>query len=80
MRPSWSFKLKRESSERATWCQSACQALCSWVYCRRSRQWFAVRRILYKDTLARNPRSSRHRQIDEADISLPAAVEQHAAN
>ncbi|GFU88794.1 uncharacterized protein TNCV_4444711 [Trichonephila clavipes] len=31
-------------------------------------------------TLARNPRCSRRRRIDEADISTPAAVDQRAAN
>ncbi|GFX27509.1 uncharacterized protein TNCV_4995641 [Trichonephila clavipes] len=25
MRPSWSHKLNRDSSEKTTWCQSACQ-------------------------------------------------------
>ncbi|GFV87122.1 uncharacterized protein TNCV_5113401 [Trichonephila clavipes] len=49
-------------------------------YCRRSRQWFAVRGILYKGTLACNPRCSRRRRIDEADISTPVAVDQCAAN
>ncbi|GFW24336.1 uncharacterized protein TNCV_605831 [Trichonephila clavipes] len=44
------------------------------------RRWFAVSGILYKDTLARNPRCSRRRQIDEADISTPVAVDQRAAN
>ncbi|GFY11068.1 uncharacterized protein TNCV_4470541 [Trichonephila clavipes] len=29
MRSSWSPKLKRDSSEKTTWYQSACQALCS---------------------------------------------------
>ncbi|GFW63029.1 hypothetical protein TNCV_4453771 [Trichonephila clavipes] len=27
MRPSWSHRLKRDSSEKTTWCQSACQVL-----------------------------------------------------
>ncbi|GFY10054.1 uncharacterized protein TNCV_1945991 [Trichonephila clavipes] len=48
--------------------------------CRRGHRWFAVRGILYKDTLAHNPRCSRHRQIDETDISIPVAVDQRAAN
>ncbi|GFT12458.1 uncharacterized protein TNCV_4336211 [Trichonephila clavipes] len=39
MRPSWSPKLKRDSSEKTTWCHSACQALCSRAHCRRSRRW-----------------------------------------
>ncbi|GFV14291.1 uncharacterized protein TNCV_807231 [Trichonephila clavipes] len=43
-------------------------------------RWFIVRGILYKGTLARNPRCSRHRRIDEADISTPVAVDQRAAN
>ncbi|GFX43354.1 uncharacterized protein TNCV_4873741 [Trichonephila clavipes] len=47
---------------------------------RHSRQWFAVRGILYKGSLARNPRCSRRRRIDEADISVPVAVDQRAAN
>ncbi|GFX44915.1 uncharacterized protein TNCV_3429641 [Trichonephila clavipes] len=36
--------------------------------------------ILNKGTLARNPRYSRHRQIDKADISTPVAVDQRASN
>ncbi|GFX68289.1 uncharacterized protein TNCV_2816641 [Trichonephila clavipes] len=47
---------------------------------RRSRRWFAVREILYKGTLTRNPWCSRHRRIDEADISTLVAVDQCAAN
>ncbi|PRD22758.1 UNVERIFIED_CONTAM: hypothetical protein NCL1_48281 [Trichonephila clavipes] len=35
---------------------------------------------MYKDILACNPRCSRRRRIDEADISTPVAVDQHAAN
>ncbi|GFV13079.1 uncharacterized protein TNCV_4714041 [Trichonephila clavipes] len=80
IRPSWSLKLKRDSSEKTIWCQSACQALCSGAHCRRSRRWFAVRGILYKGTLARNPRCVRRRRIDEANISTPVAVDQRAAN
>ncbi|GFX09846.1 uncharacterized protein TNCV_2688881 [Trichonephila clavipes] len=36
--------------------------------------------ILYKSTLARNPRCSRRRRIDEANISIPVAVDLRAAN
>ncbi|GFX25343.1 uncharacterized protein TNCV_1275031 [Trichonephila clavipes] len=36
--------------------------------------------ILYKGTLARNPRGSRCRRIDEDEISTPVAVNQRAAN
>ncbi|GFX45138.1 hypothetical protein TNCV_3431861 [Trichonephila clavipes] len=36
--------------------------------------------ILYKGTLARNPQCSRHRRIDEADISTPVVVDQRDAN
>ncbi|GFX77766.1 uncharacterized protein TNCV_1106831 [Trichonephila clavipes] len=36
--------------------------------------------ILYTNYLARNPRCSRRRQIDEANISTPVAVDQRAAN
>ncbi|GFU35775.1 uncharacterized protein TNCV_1083411 [Trichonephila clavipes] len=36
--------------------------------------------ILYKGTLAHNPRCDRRRKIDEADISTPVAVDQRAAN
>ncbi|GFW80555.1 uncharacterized protein TNCV_2416571 [Trichonephila clavipes] len=39
-----------------------------------------MRGILDKGTLARNPWCSRHRRIDEVDISTPLAVNQHAAN
>ncbi|GFT26257.1 putative DD41D transposase [Trichonephila clavipes] len=46
----------------------------------RCRRRFAVRRILYKGTLARNPRCSRRQRIDEADISTSVAVDQCAAN
>ncbi|GFS75007.1 uncharacterized protein TNCV_1396651 [Trichonephila clavipes] len=35
---------------------------------------------MYKCTFARNPRCSRRRRIDEADISRPVAVDQRAAN
>ena len=42
-RPSWSHKLKRNSSKKITWRQSVCQALCSWAHFRRTRWWFAVR-------------------------------------
>ncbi|GFY07487.1 uncharacterized protein TNCV_5086721 [Trichonephila clavipes] len=38
----------------------------------------AVRGNLYKGTLARNPRCSRRRRIDEADIRTPVAVDQSA--
>ncbi|GFU50852.1 uncharacterized protein TNCV_1696211 [Trichonephila clavipes] len=79
-RPSWYNKLKLDSSEKTTWCQSACQALCSRAHCRHSRRWFTVRGILCKDTLARNPRCSRRRRIDEADISKLVAVDQRASN
>ncbi|GFU97255.1 uncharacterized protein TNCV_162711 [Trichonephila clavipes] len=79
MRPSWSHKLKCDSSEETTWCQSACQALCSGAHCRYSHRWFAVRGILYKGTLARNPLCSRRRRIDETDISTRVAVDQRAA-
>ncbi|GFU88172.1 uncharacterized protein TNCV_845651 [Trichonephila clavipes] len=50
------------------------------AHCRRSRRWFAVRVILYKGTLARNSRCSRHRRIDEADISTSVAVGQCVVN
>ncbi|GFU27572.1 uncharacterized protein TNCV_282931 [Trichonephila clavipes] len=46
----------------------------------RSRQWFAFRGFLYKYTIACNPRCSRRRRIDEADISTPVAVDQRTAN
>ncbi|PRD35157.1 UNVERIFIED_CONTAM: hypothetical protein NCL1_12440 [Trichonephila clavipes] len=36
--------------------------------------------ILYKGTLARNPRCSKRRKIDEAYISTPEAIDQRAAN
>ena len=58
-----------------TLCQSACQALCSWAYCRCSHRWFAMRGIQYKGILARSPQCIRHRRIDKADISTPVAVE-----
>ena len=80
MRPSWSHKLKRDSSEKTTWCQSACQALCSWAHCRRSHWWFALRGILHKRTLAHSPWCSRHRWIGKANISTLEAVDQHAIN
>ncbi|GFX34902.1 uncharacterized protein TNCV_2328421 [Trichonephila clavipes] len=80
MWPLWSHKLKRDSTVKTSWCQSACQALWSWARCRRSRQWFAMRGMLYKGTLARNPWCSRHRRIDQADICTPVAVDQRAAN
>ncbi|GFU22132.1 hypothetical protein TNCV_2060191 [Trichonephila clavipes] len=35
--------------------------------------------LLYKGTLSRIPLCSRHRRIDEADISTPVAVDQRAA-
>ncbi|GFW99610.1 uncharacterized protein TNCV_3418431 [Trichonephila clavipes] len=80
MRPSWSHKLKRDSSEKRTWCQSACQALCSSALCRPSRRLFVVREILYKGTLARNLRCRRRQRIDEAEINTPIAVDQRAAD
>ncbi|GFU58293.1 uncharacterized protein TNCV_5139291 [Trichonephila clavipes] len=46
----------------------------------RSRRWFAVWGILYKGTLSRNPRCSRCRRIDKADISTPVTEDQRAAN
>ncbi|GFX72967.1 hypothetical protein TNCV_2814071 [Trichonephila clavipes] len=46
----------------------------------RSHRWFVGRSILYKGTLARNPRCSRRRRIDEANTSTPVAVDQCAAN
>ncbi|GFU89929.1 uncharacterized protein TNCV_164141 [Trichonephila clavipes] len=79
MRPSRSHKLKRDSSEKTTWGQSACQALCSRAHCRRRRLRFAVRGILYTGTLARNSRCSRCQRIDE-DIITPVAEDQRAAN
>ncbi|GFX51831.1 uncharacterized protein TNCV_5015331 [Trichonephila clavipes] len=39
-----------------------------------------LREILYKSTLACNPRCSRSRRIDEAHISTPVAVDQRAVN
>ncbi|GFX43614.1 uncharacterized protein TNCV_510631 [Trichonephila clavipes] len=36
--------------------------------------------ILYKGILARNPRYSRRRRIDEANISTPVAVDRRGAN
>ncbi|GFU79695.1 uncharacterized protein TNCV_4037021 [Trichonephila clavipes] len=39
-----------------------------------------VRGILYKGTLARNPRCSKRQRIDKADINSPVAVDQRAAN
>ncbi|GFU67353.1 uncharacterized protein TNCV_1746431 [Trichonephila clavipes] len=36
--------------------------------------------VVYKGTLARNPRYSSRRRIDEDGISTPLAVDQHAAN
>ncbi|GFV75253.1 uncharacterized protein TNCV_295681 [Trichonephila clavipes] len=72
--------LKRDSSVKTTWCQSACQVLCSRAHSRRSRRWFAMRGILYKGTLARNPRCNRRQRIDEADVSIPVAVDQRAVN
>ncbi|GFX45812.1 uncharacterized protein TNCV_934511 [Trichonephila clavipes] len=80
MWPSWFHKLKRDSSEKTTWCQSASQALCSLDHCRRSRRYFAVRGILYKGTIARNPQCSRRQRIDEVDIRTSVAVDQRAAN
>ncbi|GFU99161.1 retrovirus-related Pol polyprotein from transposon 17.6 [Trichonephila clavipes] len=47
---------------------------------RRSLRWFSRRRILYKGTLARNPRCSRRRRNDETGISTHVAVDQLAAN
>ncbi|GFU78824.1 uncharacterized protein TNCV_4771871 [Trichonephila clavipes] len=35
---------------------------------------------MYKGTLARNPRCSRRRRIDEADVSTLVAVDQRVAN
>ncbi|GFU73641.1 uncharacterized protein TNCV_3969561 [Trichonephila clavipes] len=45
-----------------------------------ARRWFAVKGVLYKGPLARNPWYSRRRRIDEADISTPVAVDQRATN
>ncbi|GFW22248.1 uncharacterized protein TNCV_1430021 [Trichonephila clavipes] len=45
-----------------------------------THRWFAVRGILYKGTLARNPRGSRRRRNDEAEISTPVEVDQRGAN
>ncbi|GFW28283.1 uncharacterized protein TNCV_4639501 [Trichonephila clavipes] len=39
-----------------------------------------MKQILYKGTLAHNPRYSRRRRIDEADISTTIAVDLRAAN
>ncbi|GFW83188.1 hypothetical protein TNCV_3237351 [Trichonephila clavipes] len=44
------------------------------------RRWFVVRRILYKGTLAPNPRCRRRRRIDEADISTHVAIDQCTVN
>ncbi|GFX59002.1 uncharacterized protein TNCV_3814361 [Trichonephila clavipes] len=77
--PSWSHNWKRDSSEKTTSCQGTCQKECSRAHCRCSHRWFAVKGILYKSTIAcNNSRCSRHRRIDEADIST--AVDQRAAN
>ncbi|GFX31745.1 hypothetical protein TNCV_170781 [Trichonephila clavipes] len=40
-------------------------------------RWFAV---MYKGTLERILRCSRRRRVNEADISTPVPVDQHAAN
>ncbi|GFT72537.1 uncharacterized protein TNCV_973991 [Trichonephila clavipes] len=78
-RSSWSPKLKRDSSKKTT-CQSDFQDMSSGAHCRGSRRWFAMRGILYKGTLTRNPWCSRRQRIDEADISTLIAVNQRAAN
>ncbi|GFV41954.1 uncharacterized protein TNCV_3229061 [Trichonephila clavipes] len=80
MLPSWSHKLKRDSSEKTTWCQSACQALCSSAIFRCSHRLSAMRGILYKGILTHNPWCSRHRRINEAGISASVAVDQRAVN
>ncbi|GFV97296.1 uncharacterized protein TNCV_2038061 [Trichonephila clavipes] len=84
MRLSWSHKLKHDSSEKTTRCQSGYLLMSphthTHTHCRCSRRWFAVRGIRYKGIFARNPLCSRHRPIDEADISTPLAVDQRAAN
>ena len=63
-----------------TWCQSACRALCSWTHCRCSRRRLVVKKILWKGTLTRSPRYSRHQRIDEVEINTPVAIDQRAAN
>ncbi|GFW29740.1 uncharacterized protein TNCV_3936071 [Trichonephila clavipes] len=45
-----------------------------------NRRCFAVRGILYKGKLARNPRCSRRQRNNESDISTPVAVDQRAVN
>ncbi|PRD30683.1 UNVERIFIED_CONTAM: hypothetical protein NCL1_25673 [Trichonephila clavipes] len=81
MWPSWSHKLKRDSSKKTAWCQSACQALCheptadAAVDSLPSGGW-----ILYKGTLARNSRCSKRLPIDKADISTSVAVDQSVFN
>ncbi|GFU74999.1 transposable element Tcb2 transposase [Trichonephila clavipes] len=45
-----------------------------------ARRGFPVKGILYKGTLACNPRCSKRRRIDEADISMPVALDQRATN
>ncbi|GFY21732.1 DDE_3 domain-containing protein [Trichonephila clavipes] len=72
-------EIKRDSSEKITCLQSARQAVFSGAYCRCYRRWFAVKGIRYKGILARSPRCSRRRRIDEADNNTPAAVDLHAA-
>ena len=63
VRPSWSHKLKSDSSEKTTWCQSGCQVQCSWVHGRRSCQWFAergtgIKALLHAVHCAADPRAA----------------------
>ena len=80
MRPSWYHKLKRDSSENTTYCQSARQSLRWFAHCSQRRRWFSVRGILQKGVLAHSPRCSRRLQIDEAHNETPVAINHCAAN
>ncbi|GFX04187.1 hypothetical protein TNCV_3973361 [Trichonephila clavipes] len=80
IRPSWCHKLKLDSSEETTCCQSERQLLCTLAQCSRRRRWFCVRGILYKGILARSPRCSRRLRIDEAHNETRVAVDNCAAS
>lgn len=66
-------KLKQDSSEKTSFCQSACQFSCRHAHFGRRRLWFYQRRIVFKGTLACSARCSRWWRIVEVNNNMPVS-------
>lgn len=69
--------LNRNSSDKTTCCQCACQSLYSWAHCCHRRRWLG---ILHKESFACSPWCSIHRRIDKENSEAPAKLDKCAVN